>query len=94
MRLGLVLAWADRAEEGIPYMEKALRLNPFPSPNYFMNFASIYMNSGHYEKAIEAAEKALQSEPNSLRPYIILTISCIRFGREEEARAAERRFSR
>jgi len=27
MRLGLVLAYAGRAEEGIPYMQNALRLN-------------------------------------------------------------------
>jgi adenylate cyclase len=88
MRLGLVLAYAGRAEEGIPYMQNALRLNPFPSPNYFSNLAGIYLHSGHYEKAIEAAKKALQSEPNSPLPYTALAISYIRLGREEEARAA------
>jgi adenylate cyclase len=88
MRLGLVLAYAGRAEEGIPYMQNALRLNPFPSPNYFSNLAIIYCESGHYEKAIEAAKRALQSEPNSPIPYTTLVISYIRLGREEEARAA------
>jgi adenylate cyclase len=88
MRLGLVLAYAGRAEEGIPYMQNALRLNPFPSPNYFANLAGIYLEAGHYEKAIEAAEKALQSEPNSPLPNITLAISYIRLGREEEARVA------
>jgi adenylate cyclase len=88
MRLGLILAYAGRAEEGIPYMQNALRLNPFPSPNYFSNLAMIYCESGHYEKAIEAAKRALQSEPNSPIPNVTLTISYIRLGREEEARAA------
>jgi adenylate cyclase len=88
MRLGLVLAYAGRAEEGIPYMQNALRLNPFPSPNYFSNLAIIYCESGHYEKAIEAAKRALQSEPNSPIPCTTLAISYIRLGREEEARAA------
>ena len=88
MRLGLVLAYAGRAEEGIPYMRNALRLNPFPSPNYFSNLAFIYCESGHYEKAIEAAKRALQSEPNSPIPNVTLAISYIRLGREEEARAA------
>jgi adenylate cyclase len=88
MRLGLILAYAGRAEEGIPYMQKALRLNPFPSPNYFSNLAIIYCESGHYEKAIEAAKRALQSEPNGPIPNVTLAISCIRLGREEEARAA------
>ena len=88
MRLGLVLAYAGRAEEGIPYIQNALRLNPFPSPNYFSNLAVIYCESGHYEKAIEAAKRALQSEPNTPIPYTTLAISYIRLGREEEARAA------
>ena len=88
MRLGLVLAYAGRAEEGIPYMQNALRLNPFPSSNYFSNLAAIYRESGHYEKAIEASKKALQSEPNTQIPYMTLAISYIRLGREEEARAA------
>jgi adenylate cyclase len=88
MRLGLVLAYAGRAEEGIPYMQNALRLNPFPSPNYFSNLAIIYCESGHYEKAIEAAKRVLQSEPNSPISNVTLAISYIRLGREEEARAA------
>jgi adenylate cyclase len=88
MRLGLVLAYAGRAEEGIPYMQNALRLNPFPSCNYFSNLATIYGASGHYEKAIEAAKKALQCEPNTPIPYTTMAISYIRLGREEEARAA------
>ncbi len=88
MRLGLILAYAGRAEEGIPYIQNALRLNPFPSPNYFSNLAMIYCESGHYEKAIEAAKRALQSEPNSPIPNVTLAISYIRLGWEEEARAA------
>jgi adenylate cyclase len=69
-------------------MQNALRLNPFPSCNYFNNLATIYRESGHYEKAIEASKKALQCEPNTQMPYITLAISYIRLGREEEARAA------
>jgi TolB-like protein/Flp pilus assembly protein TadD len=88
MRLGLVLAYAGRGEEGIPYMQNALRLNPFPSCNYFSNLAMIYGASGYYEKAIEAAKKALQCEPNTPIPYTTLAISYIRLGREEEARTA------
>jgi len=88
MRLGLVLAYAGRGEEGIPYMQNALRLNPFPSCNYFSNLTIIYCESGHYEKAIEAAKKTLQCEPNTPIPYTTLVISYIRLGREEEARVA------
>jgi adenylate cyclase len=87
-RLGFVLNWAGRAEEAIPYLQNALRLNPLPDVSYFIQLAISYRDSGQYEKAIEAAKKALQLEPNTLWPYIHMAISYIRLGREEEARAA------
>jgi tetratricopeptide (TPR) repeat protein len=50
--------------------------------------AVAYRDSGQYEKAIEAAKKALQLEPNTQFPYIHMAVSFIRLGRDEEARAA------
>jgi adenylate cyclase len=88
MRLGTVLNYADRAGEAIPYLQNAIRLNPLPTANYFVQLAFAYRDSGQYEKAIEAAKKALQREPNTQSPYIHMTISYIRLGREEEARAS------
>jgi len=88
MRLGTVLNYAGRAGEAIPYLQNAIRLNPFPTANYFVMLAFAYRDSGQYEKAIEAAKKALQREPNTQSPYIHMTISYIRLGREEEARAS------
>jgi adenylate cyclase len=75
LRLAIMLTWAGRAEEALPYMHNALRLNPFPSSNYFANLAAIYHESGHYEKAIEASKKALQGEPNSQFAYIHMAIA-------------------
>jgi adenylate cyclase len=88
MRLGTVLNYAGRAGEAIPYLQNAIRLNPLPTANYFNMLAFAYRESGQYEKAIEAAKKALQREPNTQSPYIHMTISYIRLGREEEARAS------
>jgi adenylate cyclase len=92
LRLGMILNWAGRAEEAIPYIQNAIRLNPFPPAAYsatcFIHLAVAYRDSGKYEKAIEAAKKALQLEPNTQFPYIHITVSYIRLGREEEARAA------
>jgi adenylate cyclase len=88
MRLGTVLNYAGRAEEAIPYLQNAIRLNPLPTANYFVQLAFAYRESREYEKAIEAAKKALQREPNTQSPYIHMTISYIRLGREEEARAS------
>jgi adenylate cyclase len=86
--LGTVLNWAGRAEEAIPYIQNAIRLNPLPTANYFVHLAVSYRDSGQYEKAIEAAKKALQREPNNQFAYIHMTISYIRLGLEKEARAA------
>jgi len=88
MRLGTVLNYAGRTGEAIPYLQNAIRLNPLPTANYFVMLAFAYRESGQYEKAIEAAKKALQREPNTQSPYIHMTISYIRLGREEEARAS------
>jgi adenylate cyclase len=86
--LGTVLTWAGRAEEAVKYLEHAIRLNPLPSASLLNFLAIAYRDSGQYEKAIEASKKALQQQPNYQFPYIHMTISYIRLGRGEEARAA------
>jgi adenylate cyclase len=88
MRSGMVLNWAGRAEEAIPYLQSAIRLNPLPPAIYLIQLANSYRDSGQYEKAIEACKKALQREPNTQFPYIHMAVSYIRLGQEKEARAA------
>ena len=88
MRSGMVLNWAGRAEEAIPYLQNAIRVNPLPPAIYFLQLANSYRESGQYEKAIEASKKALQREPNTQFAYIHMAVSYIRLGQEKEARAA------
>jgi len=88
MRSGMVLNWAGRAGEAIPYLQNAIRLNPFPPALYFLQLANSYRDLGQYEKAIEASKKALQREPNTQFAYIHMAVSYIRLGQEKEARAA------
>ncbi|MCX5913835.1 MAG: tetratricopeptide repeat protein, partial [Deltaproteobacteria bacterium] len=71
-----------------PFLQHAIRLNPFAPSMFFNNLAVAYRDAGQYEKAIEEAKKALQREPNTQFPYIHMAISYIRLGREEEARTA------
>jgi tetratricopeptide (TPR) repeat protein len=87
-RLGEVLNWAGRAEEAIPYLQSAIRLNPLPPAIYFVHLAIFYRDSGQYEKAIEASKKALQLDPNNQFAYIHMAVTYIRLGQEKEARAA------
>jgi tetratricopeptide (TPR) repeat protein len=86
--LGMVLTWAGRAEEAVKYLQHGIRLNPVPSASILNFLAVAYRDSGQYEKAVETCKRALQREPNYQFPYIHMTISYIRLGREEEARAA------
>jgi adenylate cyclase len=88
LRLGIALNWAGRAEEAIPYIQNAIRLNPLPDAEYFIPLTVAYRDSGQYDKAIEASKKVLQREPNSQWAYIHMAVSYIRLGRDEEARAA------
>ena len=84
--LGTILTWAGRAEEAVKYLEHATRLNPLPSTSTLNFLAVAYRDSGQYEKAIETSKKALKQQPSYQFPYIHMTISYIRLGREEEAR--------
>jgi adenylate cyclase len=86
--LGTILTWAGRAEEAVKYLEHAIRLNPLPSTSTLNFLAVAYRDSGQYEKAIETSKKALRQQPSYQFPYIHITISYIRLGREKEARAA------
>ena len=85
--LGQNLYWADRPEEAIPVLEKAIRLNPIPPPWYLSSLAMAYRDTGRYEKAISACRKALNREPRNMFARLVLTGTYSLSGREEEARA-------
>ncbi|MBN2438210.1 MAG: tetratricopeptide repeat protein [Deltaproteobacteria bacterium] len=82
-----VLCHAGRAEEAIPLVEDAARLNPILSPNQLGFMGCAYRMTGRYEKAIEAHERAVRSSPKYLYARIQLIASYMALGREEEARA-------
>ena len=83
-----ILIWVGKAEEAIPLLLKALRLNPIPPVQFLNVLSTAYRVAGQYDKAIEAAKKAVQRAPNSQLAHLYLTAACALGGREEEARAA------
>ena len=88
MILGHVLWLSDMAEKAIPVLQKAIRLNPYPSSQYYHNLAFAYRLLEKYEEGIEEAKKALGVSPKDTIAYRAL-ISCYSMlGRKEEARAA------
>jgi TolB-like protein len=67
------LNYVGRSEEAIPIYQKAIRLNPFATTGYFVNFAATLRDAKHFEEAVWACKKALQREPNNIFAHLHLT---------------------
>jgi tetratricopeptide (TPR) repeat protein len=85
--LGIALNYADRAEEAIPLLEKAIRLNPFAHTWYFLHLGNAYHFLGRNEEAIAVYQKAIQFSPNNLFAHLNLTATYSQLGRDKEASA-------
>jgi adenylate cyclase len=85
--LAWILCYAGKPEEAIPLIESAERLNPFPLALQLTWMGTVYRFTGRYEKAIEAAKRAIRIEPNNQFAHIHLIVSYIALGREKEAQA-------
>ncbi len=86
--LGFCLNYTGRSEEGVPHLEKAVRLNPFCPSNFLHQLGYAYRETGQHDKAIAVQKKALQVAPKDVLALIILTSTYMYAGRVEEARAA------
>ena len=86
-RNAMVLDYAGRAEEAIPMLQKAIRLNPFGPPVFFEGFGSTLRDTGRFEEAVSAFKKAIQGAPDNLPAHIGLAATYSMMDREKEARA-------
>jgi adenylate cyclase len=85
---GFSLSVAGRAEEAIPLIEKAIRLNPFGSfPSCYNALGNALMFTGRYEEAVSAYKKYLESTPNFIWAHVTLAATYSMMGREKEAQA-------
>ena len=87
--LGQTLLYAGKPDEAIGYINKAIRLNPFPPYLYPSNLGLCYLLKGQYEKALTEYKKAVQLAPKSPPLYLYLAVIYILLDREEEARASK-----
>lgn len=51
---GEILTWVGRAEEGIPWVQKAMRLNPFHPPRFLGHLGRAHFTAQQYDEAIKA----------------------------------------
>jgi adenylate cyclase len=83
---GWILRCAGRPEEGIPLLEKSIRLDPTPHFVWFDSLGRAYFLSGRYEEAIAAYRKAVDVNPDYLDAHVGLASTYAILGRKEEAR--------
>jgi TolB-like protein/Flp pilus assembly protein TadD len=88
-----VLGWGGDAERAIEWAERALRLNPFDSWNFFPchGLALGRFSLKHYAETMTAARKAIQFNPAFSMSYMLLAAALAKLGRLDEARAAAAR---
>ncbi len=86
--MGMCLINLGRPDEGLPYIERAMQLNP-QDPRvyvYFAFMAKAHFTARRYDAAIEMARKAVQRLPDFPDPHMILAASLAHLGDMDEAR--------
>ena len=78
-----------RYEEGIPWLERALQLNPSDPQHqvFVINLALAHLGAGRYDEAIRLAREANRRQPDFLEGLIVQATSLGYLERAEEARA-------
>ncbi len=62
--LAMILTYAGRNEDAIPYYTKAFRLSPRPLPIWSINLAWSYTAMGQYEEAIRILKRIAEKQPD------------------------------
>jgi adenylate cyclase len=57
-----MLTWLGRPEEGIEWIQKAMRLNPFHPERFWSHLARGYFAARRYEEAIKALQRLNQAD--------------------------------
>ena len=91
--LGIAMGWANEAERALEWGERAVRLSPFDRLIYA---AHIGLAVGHFakdrfEEAVNAARRAVQSNPEFSVAHWVLAASLAGLGRIAEAKVATAR---
>lgn len=86
--LGGVLLRAGEADRGVRVLQHAERLCPRPPASLVLTLSQAQLIAGHYEDAIETAERARAMAPRRELPYIQLAAAYSALGRSRDARGA------
>jgi len=92
--LGRALNFACRDNEALTYLEKAVRMNPFPPAHYFMHIGSAHLNLRNYKEAVSTLKRALALTPRNEFARGCLIVAYVEMGLMEEARAEAQEYIR
>jgi adenylate cyclase len=88
--LGFSLAWANRTEEAVENLRKAMRLSPHDPLSFlfFVGMSAAHFAAERYEEAASWAERAIQRSPDFRGAHVYLAASYAHLDRTDEARSA------
>jgi adenylate cyclase len=87
IHVGVCLIFSGRPAEAIPWIKKAMRLNPFDKTMAPSLLGLAYCTLGRYDEAISILKDVVRDNPNFFQGHLFLTITYAESGHEEEARA-------
>jgi adenylate cyclase len=87
-RFGLALIHWGRNEEGMEYLKRIIRLDPFHPPACLTFLGNAYYQAGRYEEALGNLRAAARRLPSFRATYVWLAATAGQLGLDEEAREA------
>jgi TolB-like protein/cytochrome c-type biogenesis protein CcmH/NrfG len=86
----IALAWMGKTERAIERAQQSLRLSPFDSYNFRSNhaLALAYFHNERFQDAVDAARKAINTNPRFSIARAVLAAALLRLGRIPEAKTA------
>ena len=87
VRLGHILDHAGRPAEGLPFIEKAMRLDPHYPFLYLFWLGHAFHSLERYDEAIAAYRRTISRSPDFFYAHLHLAAAYAQLGRMEEAKA-------
>jgi TolB-like protein/Flp pilus assembly protein TadD len=85
--LARALCFSGRSLEAIDYFNRAIRIDPFPSPGDYLELGYAYFLTGNYEEAVRVSKKACALTPDNEGCHRTLAAAYGMLGKDSEARA-------
>ena len=83
--LGYALCMSGRNPEAIAYFKKAIRIDPFPPPYYYLDLGNAYFLTGNYEEAVRVNKKACALAPDNEGCHRTLAAAFGMMGKDKKA---------